>query len=325
MKHIIALILAYIIDLVIGDPKTWPHPVKGFGKLIYFFENKFNQNNYRRLKGTIIVIILAINLFLLTFFVVYFAYKIHWGVGIVIEAMIIATTIAQKSLTEAALDVYEPLQQHNLFLARKKLGEIVSRDTATLGEEEIVRGTIETVAENTSDGFTAPLFWAVIVGAPGAIFYRFVNTCDSMIGYKSDRYKDFGWFAAKLDDVINYIPARLTAFIIAFFNKRKLKITFCSLWTSIHKDAKSHVSPNSGYLEATFAYLLQVQLGGPNLYKGNVYERATMGTDVTNPQLLTAVKITEALYLLKQAAVLLLVFYLFGGILIDFTIPWLKP
>ena len=149
------------------------------------------------------------------------AYQIHPFVGIIVESILISTTIAHKSLKDAALEVYDPLQKEDYTEARLKLSYIVGRDTEQLDESEIVRGTVETVAENTSDGVTAPMFWAWIGGAPFALLYRAINTCDSMVGYKNEKYSDFGWASASMDDVVNWIPSRLTGFIMLWPIDRK--------------------------------------------------------------------------------------------------------
>ena len=166
-------------------------------------------------------------------FVSWVAYQIHPLVGIIVEGILMATSIAHKSLKDAALEVYDPLQKEDYRNARLKLSYIVGRDTEQLGESEIVRGTVETVAENTSDGVTAPMFWAWIGGAPFALLYRAINTCDSMVGYKNDKYSEFGWASARMDDVVNWIPSRLTGFIMLWANRpQKTKVkrlgTFCS-------------------------------------------------------------------------------------------------
>ena len=180
-----------------------------------------------------------------------------------------------KKSAEAGMEVYRPLAGKK-DEAGLKLSYIVGRDTEKLDESEIVRGTIETVAENTSDGITAPLFWAFIGGAPLAMVYRVINTCDSMVGYKNEKYSDFGWASAKLDDVVNWIPSRITGFLMLLAyrpEKAKIKAT----WKILFRDAKKHPSPNSGWCEAAAAALLGVQLGGVNTYKGIVSNRALMG------------------------------------------------
>ncbi|ERN54113.1 adenosylcobinamide-phosphate synthase CbiB [Alkalihalophilus marmarensis] len=277
LYHLMALTLAVIIDRLIGDPKWLPHPVVGMGKIISFFEKRLNKGSHCRIKGFMMM------LFLLTisggvlFIIVYTAYSIHIMLGIMVEAWFISTTIAAKGLKQAALDVWQPLVNKDLNEARKYLSYIVGRDTTNLKEEEITRATIETVSENTSDGITAPLFYALLGGAPLAMIYRAVNTGDSMVGYKNERYSEFGYAAAKLDDLFNLIPSRMTGLIMIMFNRPALKRSRTECFNVLLRDAKKHPSPNSGWGEAAAATLMGIQLGGRNVYGGQVSERARMG------------------------------------------------
>lgn len=277
--HLIALTIAFFMDLLTGDPKRLPHPVVGMGKLISFFERKLNKGPRKKAKGIIflgayllIICLIVSSLLLLT-------YNVHWLFGLLVEAWIISTTIATKGLKDAALQVYLPLKQNDFILARQNLAMIVGRDTENLSEGEIVRGTVETVAENTSDGVTAPLFFALIGGGLFAVMYRAVNTCDSMVGYKNEKFMHYGWASAKLDDILNYIPSRLTACIMLLVNKGYFN-TKKECFQILLRDAKKHPSPNSGWLEAGMASLLGVQLGGRNTYNGIVSNRATMGVPI---------------------------------------------
>ncbi|WP_245712495.1 adenosylcobinamide-phosphate synthase CbiB [Anaerobacillus alkalilacustris] len=274
---LLIVVAGVIVDLVIGDPRWLPHPVIQIGKLISALEKRCNQGGKRRLKGVMLTAVVITIVFVVTFLVVRFAYQLHFFVGVLVEVYFISTTIAIKGLRTAGLEVYIPLSQGNLKEARTKLSMIVGRDTKDLSESEVVRGTVETIAENTVDGITAPLFWAMIGGAPLAMVYRAINTLDSMVGYKNERYKEFGWASAKTDDIANWLPARLTAFSMitaSFFIKGSkikhgLKITL--------RDARKHPSPNSGWPEAMVAGLIGVQLGGVNYYHGQKSVRATMG------------------------------------------------
>lgn len=321
MEHVIAIILAYIIDLIIGDPRSWPHPVKWFGRAIQLMEKWWNRGNYRKGKGLLMLIILMSITFSGSIFFIFLAYRIHPFMGIFVEAMFIATTIAQKSLKDASLLVYEPLEKGDLITARNNLAEIVGRDTNSLSEEAIVRGTVETVAENTSDGITAPLFWAFIGGAPLALVYRAVNTCDSMVGYKNERYHDFGFASAKCDDLLNYIPARLTAIVMLLINKNKDE-KFGKLWSYIRTDAKKHASPNSGWLEATVAYLLHVQLGGINFYNGIRAESAIIGTLSNINSYLHKNHIKQTIRIMERTIIASLILIIVGGIFIEITFTW---
>ncbi|MEH7382848.1 adenosylcobinamide-phosphate synthase CbiB [Bacillus sp. JJ1533] len=317
-NHLIAITIAFLIDLVIGDPPTWPHPVRWMGRLISILEKWLNQGKLRKQKGMIMIFIVIFVTFLVTLLLIWIFYRIHPLMGIFVEALIIATTISQKGLKDAALEIYYPLKKREIAEARHKLSYIVGRDTDNLQEEEIVRGTVETVAENTSDGVTAPLFWGLIGGAPLAIAYRAINTCDSMVGYKNEKYQDFGWASAKLDDLVNWIPSRLTGFVILVGNKPAIRGKQ-NTWKILFRDAKRHPSPNSGWLEAAVASLLGVQLGGVNFYKGIISNRAKMG-EPTVP--LRTEHILDTNRILTRTSLLFLVVLWIGGILYEMATAW---
>ncbi|MBD1378710.1 adenosylcobinamide-phosphate synthase CbiB [Metabacillus arenae] len=313
--HLTAITIAFLLDLLIGDPKNMPHPVKWFGTSIVFLEKKLNIGEKRKRNGVILVVLLIFIVCTVTILLQLFFYSIHIYLGILFEALVIFTTIAQKSLKEAAMEVYYPLVKKDLKASREALSFIVGRDTEHLQEEEITRGAVETVAENTNDGITAPLFWAFVGGAPLAILYRLVNTLDSMVGYRNERYNQFGWASARLDDLLNWIPARLTGFIMVLSGKGVQ-----SLWSCLRilvRDAKKHPSPNSGWGEAAMAALLGVQLGGTNYYKGIRSDRAKMGNHL---QPLRAEHIGSACDLMKVTAAVFLIACWIGGLLIEFTI-----
>jgi adenosylcobinamide-phosphate synthase len=271
------LFASILLDLLMGDPRWLPHPVVQMGKLISYFESRWNKGEKRKRKGLFLTITILLIVFVVTISLVFLAYQIHPVAGVLLEIYFISTTIAIRGLSSAAKLVLSPLLSGNLDEARANLSMIVGRDTERLPESEIVRGTVETVAENTVDGITAPLFWAMIGGAPLAMVYRAINTLDSMVGYKNERFIEFGWASARLDDLVNWLPARLTAIAmwIASFGikgskkKNGLKITL--------RDARKHPSPNSGWSEAMVAGLIGIQLGGTNYYGGKKSERATMG------------------------------------------------
>ncbi len=271
---------AILLDLIIGDPRWIPHPVVQMGKLISFLENKWNHGKHRVIKGVALTVTVVLFVFIVTYSILFLAYKLHPIFAITLNIYLISTTIAIKGLSSAGKDVLYPLTNGEIMQARKMLSMVVGRDTECLPEKEIIRGTVETVAENTVDGITAPLFWAVIGGAPLALVYRAINTLDSMVGYKDERYAQFGWASAKLDDLANWLPARLTALSIwisaVFIKGSKLK----SAWNITLRDARKHPSPNSGWSEAMVAGLLGVQLGGTNFYRGKRSERATMGDPI---------------------------------------------
>lgn len=310
MAHLAAIALAFFIDLAVGDPPRWPHPVKWVGKMISFLERRWNRGKNRKLKGTamgaaVIGIVLGAS-----FFLALLCYNLHPVIGILVEAVMISTTIAQKSLGEAACEVYGPLRSGDLPEARKKLSYIVGRDTEELPEAEIVRGTVETVAENTSDGITAPLFWGFVGGAPLALVYRAVNTCDSMVGYQNDRYREFGWASAKLDDLLNWVPARLTAIVMMCVTK-PVKTSYRKAWSVLFRDAKKHPSPNSGWGEAAVAALLGIRLGGVNVYKGKKSYRAEMGDSLES---LEIHHIPLTVMIMKRTSLAFLLLLLLGGV-----------
>lgn len=276
--HIIAIAIGLLLDRIIGDPPNWPHPVRWIGSLISKLSTVLNRGSARKAKGFLLVVIVVGITFIMTIGVLIGAYSIHIWVGIAVESMLIASGLAQKSLKEAAMDVYNPLMAKDLPTARQKLSWIVGRDTEKLDEKEITRGVVETVSENISDGITAPLFYAFLfAGAPGLWVYKAINTLDSMVGYKNEKFEDFGYAAAKLDDIANYIPSRLTGYLIMLWGKKESALPFGKRMKGWWLDAKKHPSPNSGYLEAATAYQLGIQLGGINTYKGVVSNRALMG------------------------------------------------
>jgi adenosylcobinamide-phosphate synthase len=318
--HLIAITIAFFIDKVVGDPPHWPHPVRWIGSLISFFEKRLNHGKSKRLKGVAMLLFVLLTVFLIVMVLVIISYRIHPIAGIVVESIIIATTIAQRSLKEASLGVYGPLKKGDLAGARTKLSYIVGRDTETLNEGEIARGAIETVAENTSDGVTAPLFWALIGGAPLAIVYRATNTCDSMVGYVNERFKDFGWASAKWDDVMNWIPSRITG-IMMLIGTKPMKMEYREAWKILFRDAKKHPSPNSGWGEAGVAAILGIQLGGINYYKGIVSNRAKMGEPLHPIQ---AGQILLANRILDKTVFLFLLFLWIGGMILEMAITWIK-
>lgn len=279
--HFFAIAIGMVLDRLIGDPPNWPHPVKLLGTTISNFTKLLNRGRLRTAKGAILWLVICLPTFLLVIWLVSIAYRLHLFAGIAVEAVLIAVGLAQKSLRDAALLVYVPLKAGDMKEARDKLGWIVGRDTKKLDEGAISRATIETVSENTSDGVTAPLFWAFLLGAPGLWLYKAVNTLDSMIGYKDERYSQFGKVSARMDDVFNWIPSRLTGLLIILFTPNEGGLPLKKRLDGWLRDAKRHLSPNSGYLEAATAWQLNIQLGGSSTYRGVVSKRATLGPAVT--------------------------------------------
>ena len=277
LAHLISCTLGVILDRLIGDPPKMPHPVMWIGNLIQWLTKRLNKGRFKKVKGLLLVVLVVGITTAISYFIVFAAYKVGTVFGIVIEGIMIAIALAQKSLKQAAMDVYNPLMESDLQEARVKLSWIVGRDTENLPVPEITRGVVETVSENTCDGITAPLFWAFLFGAAGIWMYKAVNTLDSMVAYKNDKYGEFGFVAAHTDDVFNYIPSRITGFLLLIGTKKESPHTFSYRFKGWLRDAKKHPSPNSGFLEAATAYQLGIQLGGTNRYEGVISERAKMG------------------------------------------------
>lgn len=310
----IACIIGLVFDLVVGDPPKMPHPVRWIGKLIYSQTELWNKGRMRKTRGMIMALaVVGTTMFVVTA-ILYVSYHISTLFGILVEGLLIGIGLAQRSLKEAAMAVYEPLVKGDFAEARLKLSWIVGRDTEKLDEDEIVRGVVETVSENTSDGITAPLFYAFLFGAIGLWGYKAVNTLDSMIGYKNERFKDFGMFAAKLDDVLNFVPSRLTGLLMVLGTKNETNVTLKKRLKRWAQDARKHPSPNSGYLEAATAVQLGVQLGGKNTYQGIESFRATMGqklVPLTKEHIATAIihmRVATFLFTLIMLAVEVLIY-----------------
>lgn len=274
---IAASLVGLLLDAIIGDPPKLPHPVRFIGNLIAWLTKRLNHGNHRRLKGVVLTVVTVGVTVLVVSSILWLAYRVHIALGFTIEALLIGAALAKTSLRQAAMAVYTPLVAGDLQEARTKLSWIVGRDTMHLQEPDIVRGVVETVSENTSDGVTAPLFYALLFGAVGVWAYKAINTLDSMVGYQNDKYRDFGRFSAKLDDVVNYVPSRITGFLIVLFTHNATPHSLGKRMRRFLRDAKVHPSPNSGYLEAATAVQLGVQLGGYNQYEGVVSYRQVMG------------------------------------------------
>ncbi|MGL4523419.1 MAG: adenosylcobinamide-phosphate synthase CbiB [Bacilli bacterium] len=275
-------VCAIIVDAIVGDPRTIPHPVVWIGKLISYFE-KIWRKTWNALHpivfGTVTTVIVVLGTGILMWTGLNILGEISLPLRYGVEIWLLSTTFAFRSLLEASFDVYVPLKKGNMENARKYVGWIVGRDTNKMDEKEVTRATIETVSENLTDGIIAPLFYAMIGGLPLAMMYKAVNTLDSMIGHRNERYEKFGKCAAKLDDVCNYIPARIS-FVFVFIAAFLLRFNYINVWKYGMQDAKKHPSPNSGWTESAFAYALDVQLGGWNVYGGVRQFRAYMGLPI---------------------------------------------
>ena len=274
---------AIAIDWLIGDPK-WPtHPVIWIGRLIRLMEKLLQPERCAgrpmlvRMLGVVLFICVAGLSWAVLWGIVALCDWIHPWLGYAASAWFISTTIAVKGLKDAAMLVYRPLTARDLSEARKYVGYIVGRDTSQLDSREASRAAVETVAENTVDAFVSPILFALLGGAPLAMLYRAVNTLDSMVGYRNDKYRYFGWCSARMDDVLNYIPARFTGLLLIVSALLQPSMNGLRALKSMFEFAGRHPSPNSGVPESAVAGALGIELGGRNVYFGTVSERARMG------------------------------------------------
>ncbi|MDR3600829.1 MAG: adenosylcobinamide-phosphate synthase CbiB [Desulfosporosinus sp.] len=279
----LAILIGFLLDQIIGDPRSWPHPVVGIGNVIAFLERHLNlgSSKARRQRGILLTCLVVGGSYLLTWALVMEAKALHPLLGLGVSAYLIFSTLAGKSLLDAGLSVLKPLKLDDLGEARQRLSWLVSRDTANLSVGEIVRGTVETLAENYVDGILSPLFYAALGGAPLAMAFKAISTLDSMVGYRNERYEAFGWFSARTDDWANYVPARLAVplLLLAGWLRRMPIRRAYQLWK---RDASGHPSPNGGNPESVVAGLLGIRLGGINIYHGKPHHRAEMG-DALHP------------------------------------------
>ncbi len=263
MTNAVVLAIALALDAVLGEPKwLWsrvPHPTVVMGRTVDWLDRQLNSGNHRRLKGMFAVLLLAVS--------GWFAGRIISALpgAAVVEILLAAAVLSHRSLVDHVRDVASALRA-SLAQGRSAVARIVGRDTADLDRPAIVRAAIESAAENLSDGVIAPAFWFLLLGLPGLLVYKVVNTADSMIGYKTNRHADFGLATARLDDLLNLIPARLTAFLIAAAHLRP------DAWQIIRRDAPLHRSPNAGWPEAAIAVCLSVSLAGPRAYAGQLQD-----------------------------------------------------
>ena len=303
MTNPFSLLIGWLLDLLFGDPQKLPHPVVWFGKMIASCDHHYNKRTHRKLKGALTAITLIL-------FVFAFAWMIRKFLGVfalfifdgtheqvyqiplllyIFDALAIFYCLAGTTLIREVREVFLALDR-SLEEGRKQVARIVGRDTSELSAQEVRTAALETLAENLSDGVIAPLFWLAILGTPGMLAYKMVNTLDSMIGYKTDRYRDFGCWAAHIDDIANYIPARLTAFLMVLGTGRLGLLRF--VW----KNGRNHASPNSGYPESALAAILDCRFGGPHYYFGQLFDKPYIGTNnrpLTTDDMKTAVRINR--------------------------------
>lgn len=296
--NLLSIYTGYALDLIIGDPYSFPHPVRYIGKLISIVEKQIRKitssDKGLKIAGFFLWFIVVGATFGITTLVLQL-FKFNKLAYFIVNTILIYTTLATKCLKDESVKIYKVLKTGDLEKSRIQLSYIVGRDTTNLNEKEIVRATVETVAENTVDGIIAPLFYGFIGGAPLAMAYKAVNTLDSTVGYKNDKYYYLGFASAKIDDIANYIPARLGVILLSLgslfagFNfKDALKIGI--------RDRKNHKSPNCAFSEGAVAGALGIQLGGTNVYFGKEVYKPTIGDKTREIEIEDIVRTNKIMY-----------------------------
>lgn len=302
MKAFLVLLIGWLADRLFGDPSWLPHPVVGFGKVIAFFERLLNRGRWRMFKGAVMTVFLIV----ITFIV--FRYGLRWidnrsvYAGMAVKAIFVFYCLAGTTLIREVREVFRAVNR-SLEEGCQQVARIVGRDTSQLSALEVRTAALETLAENLSDGVVAPLFWYALLGVPGMVAYKMVNTLDSMIGYKTKRYRQFGCWAAHIDDIANYVPSRLTALMMLLVSGKIRLLTFVTWF------GRQNSSPNSGYPEAALAGILDCRFGGPHTYFGEYFEKPYIGTKVrelTDEDMEKAVKINRRVETLTVLLILLI-------------------
>lgn len=290
---LLPLVIGWVLDMIFGDPVRLPHPVVWFGKAIAACEHKFNHGSYRVAKGAVVAVVLIAGAYVGVKLLVGELSSWPW-VKIAVDSLLVFYCLAGTTLCREVRMVFEAVDR-SVEDGRKQVGRIVGRDTSQLNANEIRIAALETLAENLSDGVIAPLFWYMLLGVPGMVAYKMVNTLDSMIGYRTARYREFGRWAARIDDVANYIPARLTAlFMIVGAGKPQL-LGF------VFRYGKEHASPNSGYPEAALASILNCRFGGTHSYFGETVYKPYIGE---NERKMTTADMIKAVAVNRRAEIM---------------------
>lgn len=282
-------VAGWIGDRLLGDPEGWWHPVVSFGKAIAAGERRLNRGEQRRSKGAIFSLALIVGTYLATALLLGLAGMISEPLRIALVAVGVFYCLAGKTLASEVRMVFEAVER-STEAGRKQVSRIVGRDTSRLSPQEIRTAALETLSENLSDGVIAPMFWFLLLGLPGMMAYKMVNTLDSMIGYRSERYRDFGACAARIDDVANFVPARLTACLMLLVSGKWRH------WDFVRRYGRAHASPNSGYPESALAAILDCRFGGTHDYFGQPVEKPYIGTNdrlLTSEDMERAVRINE--------------------------------
>lgn len=298
---VIPLIAGYVLDWLLGDPRKLPHPVVLFGNTIAFAEKTLNRGKHRKWKGAFVA--LGLPLLTIGIFGGIMEGLKNWGIEwyCIAGAVLVFYGLANRSLIREGREVIDALEKQGLEAGRRRLSWIVGRDTSALSPKQIYTAVLETMSENLSDGVVAPLFYYALGGVPAMMTYKMINTLDSMIGYRDERYRDFGCWAARLDDVVNYIPARLTALLMILISYRRGLLRF--VW----RNGSRHASPNAGYPEAAMAGILHCRFGGSHIYHGLLVKKPYIGENNRNlcrRDYVRAVRINEGVAFLTVCLIL---------------------
>ncbi|MDO6434092.1 adenosylcobinamide-phosphate synthase CbiB [Flavitalea sp. BT771] len=285
MRMIIPLAAGYLLDLCLGDPAGWPHPIRLFGWLIAKGEAWLNKGSTIFLKGMAMTLVLCGAMFVFFWYLSILLWRLHPALYYIVSSLFVFYGLANRQLVVECRQVFTILQRNGTDAGRKQLSRIVGRDTSTLNPAQIRIAVMETLSENLSDGVIAPLFFYALAGVPGMMTYKMINTLDSMVGYRSPRYEQFGKFAARLDDVANFIPARLTALLMVLVTASGRGAQF------MFRYGRRHKSPNAGYPEAALAGILDARFGGANIYQGVIVTKPFIGV---NPRELSPEEIEKA-------------------------------
>lgn len=307
-----SVLFAVVLDVIVGDPRSLWHPVMGIGKLIHALERKLYENEdtpaIRKRKGILLVILACITVTALVYSILALAFSVSYWLYFILCVYLLWTGLAGRTLKLEGLNVYHALAQNQLKEARERLSMLVSRQTELMSEDEVIKATVETVSENTSDGIVAPLFFGVLFGPCGMWLYKTVNTMDSMVGYKNERYLDFGWCAAKTDDVLNFIPARLTSWFILFSAPLEGR-PFKKAEEVYRRYRNCHESPNAGHPESAAAGVLGISLGGDAIYFGQTVCKPALGEMDQEPEpsdIVKTVRMMERAYIMSAALFMML-------------------
>lgn len=300
----IPLILGYTLDLLVGDPQGFPHPIRLIGKMIENVEvvlrKKCKSAQDERRAGIILWFVVVLTSYVVPLVILWLSSKISLLFAGAIEAIMCAFILATKSLKDESMIVHKYLEQNDLSSARKYLSYIVGRDVENLNGNQIAKAAVETVAENTSDGVIAPMLFILIGGAPLGFLYKGINTLDSMVGYKNEKYINMGRFSALIDDAANFLPSRIASYLMITASYI-LNMDYVSAYRIYKRDRYNHKSPNSAHTESVCAGALNIMLGGPNYYGGNLVTKPTIGDDkrpVVNDDIKKANKLMYATSLL---------------------------